>query len=189
MRKLKSLMLYTALTLVANSLGAETDDIDALLVGDMAKLIIHSTPKHKNPVAFESENGAEMTLTDTNGKIRVVNFWATWCAPCRIEMPSLSKLQSELGSDTFEVITIASGVNNPAAMIRFFEEIGVDNLPLHKDPKQKLSREFRILGLPATVILDANSDEIARFIGDTDWSSKDAIAVISNLILRETQAP
>ena len=104
-------------------------------------------------------------------------------------MPSLSKLQSELGSDTFEVITIASGVNNPAAMIRFFEEIGVDNLPLHKDPKQKLSREFRILGLPATVILDANGDEIARFIGDADWSSEDAIAVISNLILRETQAP
>ena len=182
MRKLKSLMLYTALALVANGAVAETTDIDGLLVGDMARLIVHTDPKPVDLVVFEAEDGGDMTLADTNGKLRVVNFWATWCGPCRVEMPSLSALQTELGGDTFEVVTIATGVNNPAAMVRFFEDIGVENLPLHKDPRQKLAREFGILGLPATVILDQDGNEIARFIGDADWASEQATAVISALI-------
>lgn len=184
MRKLKSLMLYTALALVANGAIAESADIDGLLVGEMARLIVHDDPKPVELVVFEAEDGSDMTLADSNGKLRVVNFWATWCGPCRVEMPSLSALQTALGGDDFEVITVATGVNNPAAMVRFFQDIGVDNLPLHKDPRQRLAREFGVLGLPATVILDAQGHEIARFIGDADWGGADAQALVTGLIAR-----
>jgi thiol-disulfide isomerase/thioredoxin len=112
----------------------------------------------------------------------VLNFWATWCAPCRKEMPQLSELQAELGGDAFEVVTIATGRNPPQAMQRFFEEIGVDNLPLHMDPKQALAREMAVMGLPITVILNPEGQEIARMRGDADWSSDSAKAIVSALI-------
>jgi thiol-disulfide isomerase/thioredoxin len=110
-----------------------------------------------------------------------VNFWATWCAPCRAEMPHLSNLQTQLGSDDLSVVTIATGRNPRPAMERFFEEISVDNLPLHADPRSTLARNMGVLGLPITVILDRDGQEIARLQGDADWSSESAIAILTAL--------
>ncbi|MFT5065537.1 MAG: thiol-disulfide isomerase/thioredoxin [Yoonia sp.] len=181
MRKLKSVLLYTALGLLANAGNADTADLLALREGDMRKLTFHSEPIAGSDVAFMSEDGTEMTLTDLNGKYTVLNFWATWCAPCRKEMPDLSALQTDLGGDTFQVITVATGRNPLPAMKKFFEEIGVDNLPLHTDARQSFSRSMGVLGLPVTLIMDPQGNEIARLQGDADWHSESAIAIITAL--------
>ncbi len=180
MRKLLSALLYTAIAAVANA--GHADDIAALREGDMRKLIVHSAPVAGSDVPFTAEDGSEMTLAAYEGKYVVLNFWATWCAPCRKEMPMLSAMQAELGGDTFEVVTIATGRNPRPAMERFFAEIEVDNLPLHTDARQSLARSLGILGLPITLILNPEGQEIARLQGDADWSSDSAYAIIEALL-------
>ncbi|WP_439156075.1 TlpA family protein disulfide reductase [Yoonia sp.] len=182
MRKLKSALLYTALALVANTGFADTPDIAALRDGDMRKLTVHSTPMDGSDLAFTGEDGSEMTLGDYQGQYVVLNFWATWCAPCRKEMPHLAALQSELGGEAMQVVTIATGRNPRPAMERFFAEIGVDTLPLHTDPRQSLARSLGVLGLPVTIILDPQGREIARLQGDADWSSDSALSIMRALI-------
>jgi thiol-disulfide isomerase/thioredoxin len=171
-----------ALAVGANGAVAQTAEIAELRTGDMKKLVVHSEAKPVPAEAFKSEDGGDMTLSDYEGKITLVNFWATWCAPCRHEMPMLSALQEQLGGEEFEVVTIASGRNAPSAMKKFFAEIGVDNLPLHADPKMGLSRQMGVLGLPVTVILDRQGQEIARLQGDADWSSDSAKTILQTLI-------
>jgi len=182
MRILRQIVLYTALALGANTATADMAAVEALRDGDMKKLTFHSAPQAVSAQAFTTWEGGEGYLADYAGKHVVLNFWATWCAPCRKEMPQLSALQAELGGDTFEVVTIATGRNPPQAMKRFFEEIGVENLPLHMDAKQAIARDMAVLGLPITVILNPEGQEIARMRGDADWSSDSAKAIISALV-------
>ncbi|MBU3260059.1 TlpA family protein disulfide reductase [Roseovarius sp. PS-C2] len=175
-------LLYMALALGANAALADTAALNALRSGDMKKLTFHETPQPVSSVAFEREDGTSGTLADYAGKHVVLNFWATWCAPCRKEMPMLSELQADLGGDAFEVVTIATGRNPPPAMKKFFDDIGVDNLPLHRDPKSALARQMGVFGLPITVILDPEGQEIARMQGDAHWNSDSAKAILTALI-------
>ena len=94
----------------------------------------------------------------------------------------LSELQSEFGGDTFEIVTIATGRNELAGIKRFFDEIEVDNLPIYLDPRQKLAREMGVLGLPVTLVIDPDGNEIARMIGDAEWNSDSAKSIIRTLI-------
>jgi len=182
MRKLLSALLYTALIGVANPGLADMDAIADLRTGDMRKLIFHSAPMDGSDVAFTHEDGSEMSLAAYEGQYVVLNFWATWCAPCRKEMPHLSALQTQMGGDAMQVVTVATGRNARPAMERFLDEIGVDNLPLHTDARQALARSMGVLGLPATIILNPQGQEIARMQGEADWSSDSAIAIMQALI-------
>lgn len=150
--------------------------------GDMKKLVLHTAAKPVSDAAFTHEDGREATLAEYRGKVVLLNFWATWCAPCRKEMPMLSTLQSELGGEDFEVVTLATGRNPLPAIETFFAEIGVDNLPLHRDPDQKIARDMGVLGLPITVILDREGREIARLQGDAHWNSGSARAILRTII-------
>jgi thiol-disulfide isomerase/thioredoxin len=174
--------VYTALVLVANAATADMSALEALREGDMRKLTFHAEPVPAALTVFDDGAGGELSLEAFQGKVVMVNFWATWCAPCRVEMPTLSALQAEFGGDDFAVITIATGRNDPAAMERFFGEIGVTNLPLYRDPTQALARDMGVLGLPITVILDPSGMEIARLQGDADWHSDSARAIVAALI-------
>ncbi|EIE52517.1 redoxin [Salipiger aestuarii] len=186
MRNLALALLYTAAAALANPATADIASADALRDGDMKKLNFHSEAKPAGDADFTTFEGAPLNLTDWRGKWVLVNFWATWCAPCRKEMPALAELQRDLGGDSFEVVTIATGRNPPPAMQQFFDEIGVDNLPLHRDPKSGLARQMGVLGLPISVILNPDGDEVARLQGDADWQSDSARAVLSALILPES---
>jgi len=182
MRKLMSALLYTALAVVANTATADTAAIEALREGNMRKLMFHQTAVDSSDAVFFAEDGSEMTLAAYEGQYVVLNFWATWCAPCRQEMPQLSALQDLMGGDDLQVVTIATGRNPAPAIDRFFAEIEVENLPKHTDPRQSLSRSMGVLGLPVTVVLDREGNEIARMQGEADWSSDSAIAVMEALI-------
>jgi thiol-disulfide isomerase/thioredoxin len=185
MHRIYRIVLYTALALGANAAVASDATLEALRVGDMKKLNLHSAPKPVSDVPFLTEDGSEMDLQAYQGKTILVNFWATWCAPCRKEMPSLAALQDEFGGDDFAVVTIATGRNPPPAMKKFFAEAGVTNLPLHRDPKQALARQMAVLGLPVTMVLNERGEEIGRLIGDADWHSDEARAMIAALLKKE----
>ena len=183
MKRIVAAALYMALCLGAIPGHADTSAAAALRDGDMRKLIFHSSPKAVSDTAFDLADGAgQITLAEYQGKHVLVNFWATWCAPCRHEMPMLSELQSEFGGDSFEVVTIATGRNSPAGIVKFFSDTGIDNLPRHQDPKQKLAAQMGVFGLPITVLIDPEGREIARLRGDADWASDSAKAIIAELI-------
>ncbi|MCL3881656.1 TlpA disulfide reductase family protein [Marivita sp. GX14005] len=175
-------LLYTGLVMLANPALADLSEAEAMREGDMKKLTFHAAPQAAGSSEFMTFEGDALTLAEYEGKWVLLNFWATWCAPCRKEIPMLSELQREFGGERFEVVTIASGRNPPPAMQSFFEEIGVDNLPLHRDPKSALAREMGVLGLPITVILNPEGQEVARMRGDADWASDNARAVLATIL-------
>ncbi len=189
MKKMVRGLIYTALLLGANVVWAAGPDIIGLRKGDMKKLVVHSAPESVSNAPFDlADDAGKATLADYQGKYVLVNFWATWCAPCRKEMPDLNALQKELGGDHFEVLTIATGRNSPAGIKKFFAEAGVDSLPRHQDPRQALAAQMGVFGLPITVILDPEGREIARLRGDAKWDSDSAKAIINALIKSRSES-
>ncbi|NKX42482.1 TlpA family protein disulfide reductase [Rhodobacteraceae bacterium R_SAG2] len=184
MRLFRQLTLYMALALGANAaFAADTAALSELREGDMRRLILHSEAKPTSANSFELEDGkGSASLADYEGKIVLLNFWATWCAPCRKEMPMLSELQSEFGGDDFEVLTLATGRNSPGGIQKFFDDTGITNLPRHQDPKGALAKEMAVFGLPMTMILDRDGNEIGRLRGDAEWNSDSAKAILQALI-------
>ena len=185
-RPLLTALLYAALTLGANpaaAIDAETRQIILdMRVDDMRKMKILEEPAAPIDVEFEDVDGNKMTLKDTNGQFRLVNFWATWCAPCREEMPALDALQVEMGGEDFQVMTIATGRNRLSGINKFYAKAEVTHLPILLDPKGKLATRMGALGLPVTVLLDREGHEIARLTGGADWASENAMAVLKALM-------
>lgn len=176
MRKLLA-VLYTAFLLGANPAAA---DIAALRDGDMKKLALHESPVAIPEVGLVDAEDAPRSLAEYRGKWVVLNFWATWCAPCREEMPSLDRLQAAMPE--IAVVPVATGRNAVAGIERFFEEAAIQNLPVLRDPKSELARGMSVMGLPVTVILNPEGQEVARLIGDAEWDSASAKAIMAALV-------
>ncbi len=182
MKKLFRALLYTGLVLGANLGHAE--GLSDLRDGDLRKLVVHNAPKDLAEVTFQGPEGP-VSLAEYRGQVVVLNFWALWCAPCREEMPTLDALNREFGGEDFAVVTLATGPNAPPAIDAFFEEIGVQDLPKYRDPSSKLARASGVLGLPVTVLLNREGQEIARLTGTADWHSDSARAIVQALIADE----
>ena len=130
-------------------------------------------------------DGEPMSLADFRGRIVLVNFWATWCGPCVAEMPSLDRLEAKLGGRDFTVITVSED-RNPAVIAPFYEEHGLRHLKRYHDPSGALSRAFGIRGLPTTVLIDREGQEIGRIEGPAEWDSPEAKALIRHFMRDET---
>lgn len=172
---------YTALVPLSNPALADPA-LSALRVGEMRKLIVHEVAETVPEIAFADGGGAVKSFADWQGRVRVVNFWATWCAPCRAEMPGLDRLAREMPE--VSVLTIATGRNLRPALDKFYAETGITDLPLLLDPKSALARGMGVAGLPVTVVLDKEGREAARMIGEADWASEEARAVLRELASR-----
>ena len=180
---LRWLVLYTALGIGANAALAGEIDWQAAHGGGLAKLS-QTDPTPVPETTFTDPEGGAHSLADYKGKVVLLNFWATWCAPCREEMPSLDALQAELGGDDFQVVAIAAGHNPPPAIEKFLTEAKIANLPVLLDPRQGLAREMGVMGMPVTVLIDRDGNEIARLIGGADWASE-----TSKTLIRQATAP
>jgi thiol-disulfide isomerase/thioredoxin len=170
-------VLYTVAVIGANAAMA---DVAALRDGDMKKLALHDSPVALPQAVLLDADDAEHSLTDYRGKWVVLNFWATWCAPCREEMPSLDRLQAAMPE--LAVVPVATGRNAVEGIERFYAEAGVTLLPVLRDPKSDLARGMAVMGLPVTVILNPEGQEVARLIGDAEWDSDNAKAVLAALM-------
>ncbi len=149
------------------------------------KLVVHSAPREVPDFSFIDGDGETRTLADWGGKLLLVNIWATWCAPCKEEMPALNRLEAKLGGDAFAVLPISvdqGGLDKPRA---FLEEIGADNLPLLLDETSRVNFTLEAMGLPATLIIDAQGREIARMIGPAEWDAPEAIARLRQFMATE----
>jgi thiol-disulfide isomerase/thioredoxin len=171
--------LYTALCLTANTALAGPA-AEALRDGDMKKLMFSAAAAELPASALVDGGGAEHSLSDWRGKWVVLNFWATWCAPCRHEMPSLDRLQTAMPA--IAVLPVATGRKSVEAIAKFYAEAGVTALPVLRDPKSELARNMGVMGLPVTVILNPEGREVARLIGDAEWDSASAQAVLGALL-------
>ncbi|NOE27652.1 TlpA disulfide reductase family protein [Ruegeria sp. HKCCD6157] len=188
MRLFRLIPLYMALALGANAaLATDAETLAPLREDSLKRLILHKEPKPAKSIEFQLEDdGGVGTLADYEGKYVLLNFWATWCAPCRKEMPQIAELQEEFGGDKFQVLTLATGRNSSAGIKKFFAENGIANLPRHQDPSSAAAREFGVIALPITVIVNPEGQEIARLIGDAEWNSDSAKAIISTLVGAES---
>ena len=173
---LKTAALYIALALGANEAAAR--DLADLATGEMAGLTVHDAPRAVPEAALQSPEGAPAALPE--GRPAVVNFWATWCAPCREEMPSLARLHDAMGEEV-AVVVVATGRNDPEAAAEFLDEVGATDLVDLRDPKGALGRGVGVLGLPTTLVLDARGREVARLQGIAEWDSEEAQALLRAL--------
>jgi thiol-disulfide isomerase/thioredoxin len=157
-----------------NAPAGDTED----LTGRLAAFVMKKPPQALPEVKFQDATGAAKTLADFRGKTILLNLWATWCAPCRKEMPSLDRLQRELGSDRFEVVTLALERNGAAAAEKFFKTNKIESLKLYVDPSTRAGSQLRALGLPVTILVDPSGNEIGRIAGPADWGSAEAKALV-----------
>jgi thiol-disulfide isomerase/thioredoxin len=181
--------LYGSFSGTGNSAAAEcraaqalSARLDPLARGEVAALKIEKTPGRLPNLAFTKPDGSATTLADFKGRTVLLNLWATWCAPCRQEMPALDKLQAELGGADFEVVAINIDTRNVEKPKRWLEEVGVTRLAYYADPEAKVFQDLRqagkAVGMPTTFLLDPNGCELARLNGPAEWASEDALKLV-----------
>ncbi len=161
--------------------ATEAEDIRALRDMSMQKLVVHDEPRPTPDTPVFDGNDRQVRIEDFKGKVLVMNFWATWCAPCRKEMPSLDRLAARMEDQGVKVIAIAAGPNPRPGVDRFLAETGIQHLDIYYDPKMELMRSFRVFGIPITFILDRDGNELARLTGDAEWDSESAIDIIEHI--------
>jgi thiol-disulfide isomerase/thioredoxin len=155
-----------------------TQRLRPLARGEVAAVAVHAAPKPAPAVAFNDPGGQPMTLADRKGKTVLVNLWATWCVPCRQEMPALDELQAEFGGDKFEVVAINVDTRNAEKPRTWLKENGIERLAYYADPEAKilqtLQRTGHVIGLPTTILVDENGCELGVLKGPAEWASEDA---------------
>ncbi|TPJ78332.1 TlpA disulfide reductase family protein [Mesorhizobium sp. B2-6-2] len=160
--------------------------VAAKAVGQIAALQPADPPQSLKSLAFNGPDGKPMTIADHAGKTVLLNLWATWCAPCRAEMPALDALQKEKGSKEFEVIAVNVDTGDDAKPKKFLKEIGVETLGFYRDPTIALFNEAKTrglaLGLPVTMLIDADGCLIAHMNGPAEWSSPDAKRLVEGAL-------
>jgi thiol-disulfide isomerase/thioredoxin len=149
-----------------------------LSTGEMAAFVFRPEPAALPEIKFQDGEGRERTLADWRGKVVLLNLWATWCLPCRKEMPALDRLQKELGSDRFEVVALSVDRKGLEASRKFLGDTKVERLALYVDPTARANTELRAVGLPATLLIDAQGHEIGRLLGPAEWDGEDALRLI-----------
>ncbi len=159
--------------------------LQRLRIGEMRKLEPAEAPDMAPIIEFMRADGSKAGLQDWIGKSLLVNFWATWCAPCVKELPSIDRLAARVAAEGLgekvAVLTISLDRGSAAKPQALFDRIGVKNLELLQDPTMAAGRVLRLTGMPTTLLIDPQGREVARLLGDAEWDSGEAFAVIEEL--------
>ncbi|HUS54927.1 MAG TPA: TlpA disulfide reductase family protein [Thermohalobaculum sp.] len=181
-------ILYGAIFLTANAVNAadlsaaDRASLKEMRSGDMLKLVVHAKPRDRIAETFRDLYGNPITLADYSGKVVLLNIWATWCPPCRAEMPAIDQLAGAMAGKDFAVIPLSTDRGGVEKVAEFFKDIRVENLKVMHDRTNNVARQAGALGLPVTLILDREGREIARLLGAANWNSPDARAILRRVI-------
>ncbi len=160
--------------------------VDQAIGGEVAAMLPADPSRPLGDLAFNAPDGAPMTLADLSGKTLLINLWATWCAPCREEMPALDQLQADMGGEDFEVVAVNIDTGTDEKPQAFLKEIGVADLAYYRDASMGLFNELRrrnlAIGLPVTLLVDDEGCLLGHMNGPAEWASEDAKALISAAI-------
>lgn len=148
----------------------------------IAAFVKKPAPEALPDVSFQDGQGGEVKLSAFKGKTVLLNLWATWCAPCRHEMPSLDRLQKEVGSDKFEVVALAVDRAGAEAARKFLTEEKIEALKLYVDPTVRSGTALKAIGMPTTLLIDPEGREIGRLAGPAEWDSSEAKALIGSVL-------
>lgn len=178
--------IETSQAVASESVKKRSITVEASAQGDVAAMLAVDDPRQVPAHQFIAPDGSAKTIADFKGKVLLVNLWATWCAPCREEMPAISDLQAQKSGDDFDVLTINIDRGGREKPEGFLNEIGVDNLPLYQDASMgifnNLKKEGIAFGLPVTMLLDENGFILASMNGPAHWSGDDALNYIDAAI-------
>lgn len=154
------------------------EKLDPIAKGEIAALKINRTPTPLADVTFFSHDGRPLKIKDFAGKVVLMNLWATWCAPCRAEMPALDRLQGELGGKDFEVVAVNIDTNRLDRPKAFLAEVGVHKLAYYQDQSANiftdLKKAGKAFGMPTTLLIDRQGCELGVMAGPAEWSGQDA---------------
>ncbi|MGE0502456.1 MAG: TlpA family protein disulfide reductase [Rhizobiaceae bacterium] len=157
-------------------------EVGSEATGQVAAMLPADPPQSLASLAFDGPDGKPMTVADMKGRTVLLNLWATWCAPCRAEMPALDQLEVEMGGETFEVVAVNVDTGDDTKPRKFLEETGVTALGYYRDATlgvfNDLKRRSLALGLPVTLLIDTEGCLLAHMNGPAEWSSEDAKALI-----------
>lgn len=146
--------------------------------GNQLELSVFDQPHALPEVRFQDDQGRDLTLGDFRGRVVVLNVWATWCVPCRKEMPTLDRLQARLGGKDFLVVALSIDRKGVEAVRGFYQEVGVENLAIYVDPSGKGSHALAIPGVPTTLLIDREGREVARKMGEAEWDSPEMVSLV-----------
>jgi len=153
-----------------------------LATGNMSAFLIHKIRRDIPEVQFKDGRGTAITLDQWKGRVVLLNLWATWCGPCRKEMPDLAELQKKYGGDDFEVVAISVDRKGAEAAGRFLVETKSTDLNLYIDQSTKVLGKVRAVGLPTTILIDRKGKEVGRLLGPANWSGPEAVRLIKTAI-------
>ena len=137
-------------------------------------------------IRFQDDQGHDLTLAEFRGRVVLLNIWATWCVPCRQEMPTLDRLEARLGGKDFLVIALSIDRKGVDAVRDFYREVGVEKLAIYLDPSGKGSRGLAIPGVPATLLIDQEGREVARKMGAAKWDGPEMVSLIERTMRRQS---
>ena len=154
--------------------------------GELKAFVPEKQPQSLRTLSFDDKDGNPTTLEKWQGRVVLLNLWATWCAPCRKEMPALEKLQQTLGGETFEVVPVSLDRGGNIKPKAFYEKIGIKLLPLYTDDSRKIFSELQgrglLFGLPTSILIDTEGCTIGTLKGPAEWDSDDAIELIRSAL-------
>ena len=170
--------LAAAMIVATNSQFATAQDVPK-------NFVVHEAPKPVPAINFEDIKRTSTSLGDFKGKVVVLNIWATWCVPCRREMPALDRLQAALGGPDFAVVPLSIDRGGIDTVTKFYGEIGIRNLPIYVDVSGNAVRELGAVGLPTTLILDRRGAEVGRVVGPAEWDAPEVAEFLKPIIARQ----
>jgi thiol-disulfide isomerase/thioredoxin len=149
---------------------------------------MRTTPQPLPEIRFQNGHSEAMSLADFKGSVVLLNIWATWCAPCRREMPTLDRLQATLGGPDFQVVALSIDRQGLPVVQEFYDELGLGTLPIYVDQSGKAQRALSVLGVPTTLLLDREGNEIGRLLGPAEWDSPEMVAFLRDYLKRTAGA-
>jgi len=165
---------------------AKAKQIAPLAHGEVAAVQVASEPRALPLLTFTDAAGQRKSLADWRGRTVLLNLWATWCVPCRTEMPALQALQQKLGGKDFEVVAVNIDTRDPEKPKAWLRDVGIDRLAYYADPNAKVFQELKLIGkafgMPTTLLIDPAGCEIATLAGPAEWASDDAIKLVQRAL-------